>query len=130
VMYVGFTFHGGRYHATVWGSHVNEGTVEWPPSPWRLVRALIATGYEKLGWSQVPPVGRRLIEKLAAELPSYWLHPEVTTGHTRHYMPEGGVAKLDEKKGVWNRSTSLVIDAFVTLPYDEIGLVVGWDVEL
>jgi len=36
-------FPAGRYHATPWGSHVNEGAVEWPPSPWRLLRALIAT---------------------------------------------------------------------------------------
>jgi CRISPR-associated protein Csb2 len=34
-------FPGGRYHATPWGHHVNEGQVEWPPSPWRLLRALM-----------------------------------------------------------------------------------------
>ena len=33
------TFPGGRYHATPWGRHVNEGVPEWPPSPWRLLRA-------------------------------------------------------------------------------------------
>jgi len=37
-----FTFPGGRYHATPWGRHVNEADLEWPPSPWRIVRALIA----------------------------------------------------------------------------------------
>ena len=36
------TFPGGRYHATPWGRHVNEGVAEWPPSPWRLLRALVA----------------------------------------------------------------------------------------
>ena len=30
-----------------WGRHVNEGAVEWPPSPWRLLRALIATWHLK-----------------------------------------------------------------------------------
>ena len=40
-------FPAGRYHATPWGRHVNEGAVEWPPSPWRIVRALIATWYLK-----------------------------------------------------------------------------------
>ena len=35
----------GRFHATPWGHHVNEGVVEWPPSPWRLLRALVATFY-------------------------------------------------------------------------------------
>ena len=38
-------FPGGRYHATPWGHHVNEGLIEWPPSPWRLLRALIACGF-------------------------------------------------------------------------------------
>ena len=41
------SFPAGRYHATPWGRHVNEGAVEWPPSPWRIVRALIATWYLK-----------------------------------------------------------------------------------
>ena len=36
------TFPAGRYHATPWGRHVNEGVPEWPPSPWRLLRALVA----------------------------------------------------------------------------------------
>ena len=38
-------FTGGHYHATPWGKAQNEGAVEWPPSPWRVLRALIATGY-------------------------------------------------------------------------------------
>src|SRR5690606_34470106 len=32
-------FPGGRYHAPPWGHHVNEGQIEWPPCPWRLLRA-------------------------------------------------------------------------------------------
>ncbi len=34
-------FIGGRFHATPWGRNVNEGEVEWPPSPFRLARALM-----------------------------------------------------------------------------------------
>ena len=34
------TFPWGRYHANPWGRHVNEGAVELPPSPWRLLRAV------------------------------------------------------------------------------------------
>ncbi|MFZ2345189.1 MAG: type I-U CRISPR-associated protein Csb2, partial [Candidatus Microthrix parvicella] len=37
----------GRYHATPWDRHVNEGAVEWPPSPWRMVRALIAVWHDR-----------------------------------------------------------------------------------
>jgi len=35
-------FSRGRYHATPWGRPVDEGAVELPPSPWRLLRALYA----------------------------------------------------------------------------------------
>jgi len=100
-----FDFPAGRYHATPWGHHVNEGLVEWPPSPWRIVRALLATGYTKLGWQQIPEDMRRLVEGLALTEPSYRL-PQATTGHTRHYMPVKGW-----KKGI--QKTSLVIDAFI-----------------
>ena len=33
-------FAANRFHATPWGRHVNEGVPEWPPSPYRLMRAL------------------------------------------------------------------------------------------
>jgi len=97
-------FPGGRYHATPWGHHVNEGLVEWPPSPWRLLRALIACGYAKLGWDEVPEPGRRLIEALAGTLPRYRL-PRATVAHSRHYMPTGVLEKGREK-------TTLVFDTW------------------
>ena len=43
-------FPAGRYHATPWGHHVNEGLIEWPPSPWRLLRALLSVGYTSGLW--------------------------------------------------------------------------------
>jgi CRISPR-associated protein Csb2 len=100
-----FEFSAGNYHATPWGHHVNEGLVEWPPSPWRIIRALLATGYTKLGWQEIPDEMRRLVEALAASEPIYRL-PSATNGHTRHFMPVRGW-----KKGV--QKTSLVIDAFI-----------------
>lgn len=79
-------FPAGRYHATPGGHHVNEGHVEWPPSPWRLLRALIATGYVKLGWEQIPREASAVFEKLASVLPLYHL-PMASVSHSRHYMP-------------------------------------------
>ncbi|MGI5862869.1 MAG: type I-G CRISPR-associated protein Csb2 [Myxococcales bacterium] len=113
-------FPGRRYHATPWGDHVNEGHVEWPPSPWRLVRALIATGYSKLGWTEVPARGVRLFEKLCSKLPAYRL-PGASAGHSRHYMPTGKLAKGRER-------TTLVFDTWSHVGAGE--LVVAWDVEL
>lgn len=115
---VGFRFLAGRYHATPWGRHVNEGDVEWPPSPWRLLRALIATGFGKLGWVSPPAEARALMDKLASKLPVYHLRPEATAAHTRHYMPLG--------MGV----TARVLDAFVNVGASETALVVEWDIAL
>ena len=82
-----FTLLAGRYHATAWDHHVNEGTVEWPPSPWRLLRALVAASY-RLG----PEIERRRLEAVLERLtvpPVYYL-PPVAPGHLRHYMPIEG----------------------------------------
>ena len=74
----------GKYHATPWGRHVNEGAVEWPPAPWRILRALLAVWHHK--FPDVPEDKvRRLIQKLSA-IPAYRL-PAYSSGHTRHYMP-------------------------------------------
>lgn len=80
-------FPAGRYHATPWDHHVNEGIVEWPPSPWRLLRALVATWHLKDGADE--GVLRRLVERLAGSLPIYRL-PPTQGSHTRHYMPLAG----------------------------------------
>lgn len=93
---ISMTFPGGRYHATPWGHHVNEGQIEWPPSPWRLLRAMLATGYATQGWTELPPVGRRLLESLANVLPQYEV-PSASSAHSRHYMPVGKLDKNIEK---------------------------------
>ena len=94
-------FPAGRFHATPWGRHVNEAAPEWPPSPWRLLRSLIAvwkTRSPELTEQQVRPV----LEKLASP-PSFAL-PKASLGHTRHYMRW-------YKKGPEDQT--LVFDAFV-----------------
>jgi CRISPR-associated protein Csb2 len=99
------TFLAGRYHATPWDRHVNEGAVAWPPEPWRLLRALISTWHHKVKYSgrHAEHVLPELIESLARELPQYAL-PAATHSHTRHYMPQW-------KSG----DTSLVFDAFTAV---------------
>lgn len=118
-----FCFLAGKFHATPWDRHVNEGAVEWPISPWRILRALIAVGFRKLGWEPTnpPEEARQLIEALSEEPPEYYL-PPASTGHTRHYMPKYRSA-LDGK-------TDRVIDAFVAIDSAE-AVVVHWpNVEL
>lgn len=105
-------FPGGRYHATPGGHHVNEGLVEWPPSPWRLVRALIACGYTTQHWTEVPAEGRRLVEALSDSLPEYRL-PKAALGHSRHYMP---TTRLDDLR----EETTLVLDTFADVGDGEL----------
>jgi len=99
---------------------VNEGLIEWPPSPWRLVRALVACGFSSQRWTDIPPLARSLIDKLASVLPLYKL-PEITAAHTRHFMPVGTVDKGREK-------TTLVWDTFANVGNGE--LFIHWPCEL
>jgi CRISPR-associated protein Csb2 len=119
---IAFSFPSGRYHATPWGSHVNEGRVEWPPSPWRLARALVAT-WHKLASPPDAAVTRSVILALASHAPRYRL-PPTSVGHTRHYMPIPG-------------NTTKVLDAFVSVSTqgsqdggDAGRLFMGWDLDL
>lgn len=101
---ISLRFLAGRYHATPWRRHVNEGAVEWPPSPWRVLRALVAVWQRTMGdvaQSQVEPVLRLLAE------PPQFVLPSASTGHSRHFMPW-------YKKGPEDRT--LVFDTFVAVP--------------
>lgn len=98
-----YRFIAGRYHATPWGAHVNEGLVEWPPSPYRLLRALVATGFSRFQWSGIEGPARELFDLLTPVLPAYSL-PRGTASHTRHYMPP------------FKGNTTKVIDAFLRFP--------------
>ncbi len=112
---IGITFLAGRYHATPWDRQVNEGEVEWPPSPWRLLRSFIAIWHRKVSPSgDGEAILESLIGRLASELPLYRL-PAATHAHSRHYMPgRGGDA-----------DRSLVFDAWTSVDRDD-ELVVFW----
>ncbi len=110
----------GRYHATPWHRSVNEGAVEWPPSPWRLLRALVATWYTR--WPDLPaPELDALLESLGS--PPAYLTPPSRPGHSRHYLPD-----LDHKKGTTG-GTDLTLDPFLSVSRSE-ELLVRWDVDL
>ena len=109
-----FRFPAGRYHATPWGRHVNEADVAWPPEPWRILRALIASYWRKADrdrWNEDDL--ERLVYRLASDPPVYRLPEGPIHAHTRHYMP------------IPPRKTTLVFDAFAHLPKSE-RMVVAW----
>lgn len=106
-----------RYHATPWGRAANEGDVEWPPSPWRLARALVDS------WYRLPTDHRPreedvdlLLDALAD--PPRVLLPRATVGQTRHYMPLAAHGPRTE--------TRIVLDAFVRV-VEGAPIVFIWD---
>jgi len=118
---ISIRFISGRFHATPWGRHVNEGAPEWPPSPWRLLRALVATWKRKLDGDPACPAD--IVESLLRALaePPLFSLPRASTGHARHYMPW-------YKKGPDDRT--LIFDAFVAVDKSEEVIVLWPDVTL
>lgn len=112
------SFPGNRYHATPWNHHVNEGVVEWPPSPWRVLRALVATRHLKAAAEVSEEQLARIVETLAAQQPEYWL-PRGSAAHTRHYMP---LYQPDK--------TTKVFDTFIHVEEDGVVVVTWPDADL
>lgn len=115
---IGLVFIAGRYHATTWGKHVNEGVPEWPPSPWRLLRAIVSCWKRTLPDLHDDDVCQALL-RLSSAPPQFAL-PAATIGHTRHYMPWG---TRDSER-------TLVFDSFVVLSRDSETQVIWPDIEL
>ncbi|MDZ7830374.1 MAG: type I-U CRISPR-associated protein Csb2 [Desulfobacterales bacterium] len=97
------SFPAGRYHANPWGRNVNEGEVEWPPSPYRLIRALIDVWKRRRpDWS----IGRfQPILHILSGTPCYRL-PEAATAHIRTFQSSN---KKDPA------AKQLIFDAFVAV---------------
>jgi CRISPR-associated protein Csb2 len=114
---IALAFPWGRYHGTPWGRNVNEGVVDWPPEPWRLLRALYATWRARapeLPESTVVPILDALAE------PPEYVVPPYRVAHSRHYYP-------DAKHGPGGRGadTDKVFDAFAVMSRDA-ELTVTW----
>ena len=107
-------FPSGRYHATSWGRHVNEGVPEWPPSPYRLVRAL----YD--AWKRKRPEWEedRVNAVLSAisSAPALYRLPNATVSHTRSFL-----SKNEEDP----QSKTLIFDGFVVLS-PRSTVLMGW----
>lgn len=101
------SFPAGRFHATPWGRNVNEGVVEWPPSPFRLARALIDVCKRRNPrWDDA-----RLLEVIKIfETPPLFRLPPASVSHTRSFLSSN---KKDTSK------KQKIFDAFVVLKKQE-----------
>ena len=118
---IALRFPWGRFHATPWERSANEAEPEWPPSPWRLLRALYSV------WRfRCPTLDAAVVQRLLEQLvgpPAYSL-PAHEVAHTRHYFPD------HTHRNGQSGATDKVFDAFVVIPADEPVLLRWSDVAL
>lgn len=115
-------FERKKYHATEWGRNVNEGFVDWPPSPWRLLRAIISswkTYHQDIPEDAMWPI---LYAMLSSRV-SFKL-PPAREAHTRHYVPLASTnAKTKDAK------KEKILDTFIIVG-DEPVFAIWEDAEL
>jgi len=126
-LYIAIRFLTGRAHLHHWHAHHSDGKVDWPPSPWRLLRALVAAAGTGLTSLPEPldesisdtsddllPVSRiaDVLARLAAP-PKIWL-PRTGGGHTRQFLPKE-----------FKSTGSAVFDTFATVS-KETPIVFEW----
>lgn len=116
-------FELGRYHANPWGAHVNDAATEWPPSPWRLLRALYSTARTNVGLLGQQAALDRALQTLMAAPPPVFELPAVSSGHTRHYMP------LLSYSPIHTGATAKILDGFIAVD-SQAELTAWWDTAL
>jgi CRISPR-associated protein Csb2 len=119
VITIRLTFPAGRYHATPWGRHVNEGVAEWPPSPYRLLRALYDVWQRKC-FDISAEEAREVLEALAAGVPRFQL-PRVAATHTRSYLSSNAQDPTDK---------NLVFDSFLVFERSDACYISWKDLDL
>lgn len=111
-------FPANRYHGTAWGRHVNEGIAEWPPSPYRLLRAMYDAWKRKCSGLDASEV-QALFEALASQPPTFHTS-RVVAAHTRSYLNSNTEDPSDK---------ALIFDGFVVMP-PESRCFLRWDFDL
>ena len=89
-------FHTNQYQACAWGNHHSEGVIDWPPAPWRVLRAIVAGSYNVALSEKHQPTLKALLHKLASVFPSYTLPP---TTYIQHRSPRPQVDLKTAKVG-------------------------------
>jgi CRISPR-associated protein Csb2 len=114
----------GRFHATRWNQNPFEDPFgEWPPSPWRFLRALAARSFQYERETGSPAEARdRLLDMFAQSPPSFYLPPASARGPAlRQYQPtEVAWTDASKKKAACKApKTTLIPDHYRVLPGDD-----------
>lgn len=124
------TFPLGRFHATPWRVNpFDDPYGEWPPSPWRLVRAVVARWYQ---WAREqpsdPPLGELdgLVKALCSSRYRFHLPTGAHRGSpVRQYFPAefGWNPKERKKSAARGYGRSLAQDNYICVPLSDDGAV-------
>jgi CRISPR-associated protein Csb2 len=96
MIHIKIQFHTNQYQACAWGNHHSEGVIDWPPAPWRILRAIVAGSYNVALPERHQPTLKALLHKLASVPPSYTLPP---TTYIQHRSPRPQVNLKTAKVG-------------------------------
>lgn len=133
----------GRFHATPWRTNpFDDAYGEWPPSPWRLVRAVVARWYQWVREAPTPPDSSQLhalVRALCTSRYRFYLPRNSRRGTPlRQYFPVefGWDPDRKDKPGLRTYSRSLAQDNYWCVDPTETGAVwwfldgEGWTDEL
>jgi len=114
----------GRFHATRWNQSPFEDRFgEWPPSPWRLLRALAARWFQYQREADSSSEERDRLLRLLAQSPPAFRLPRVTSRGPalRQYQPTAveWTDKAKKKSAYKAPRTTLIPDHYRVLPTDE-----------
>jgi CRISPR-associated protein Csb2 len=123
---IGQIFPQGRFHATRWRENpFADSYGEWPPSPWRLLRALAARWFQysrETGNRDVEAIAG-LLRILAAGRPHYYLPSSASKGTTlKQYQPVSEHSWSDPNAGsgaVKRTKTTLFPDGYFVVHPEE-----------
>ncbi|MCC5836085.1 MAG: type I-U CRISPR-associated protein Cas5/Cas6 [Opitutales bacterium] len=95
----------GRYYAHPWGINpVRLKEAEWPPSPWRLLRAIAAAWFQQNPGNSTDDNLGHLLEQLGSALPELGFQ-RIAFGHTAHWQPNYGAADTAGKASFTYKKT-------------------------
>lgn len=115
----------GRFHATRWNQNPFEDPYgEWPPSPWRLLRALAARWFQYARETGDNDEQKRdgLLQVLASSLPAFFLPPLTWRGTAiKQYQPTEVTWTDRAQKAAAYRAPqkTLIEDHYRALPSDK-----------
>jgi CRISPR-associated protein Csb2 len=106
-----------RYHANPWNRAHVEGMVEWPPSPWRILRAILAGGFAA---KVEEPDLKSLVGKLSESFPSF-------------YLPQGSYLQIRSPRKDLTGDTDFIkpgkdiVDAYLNFDASDRIIWIFWD---